>query len=406
MKLNKPKVTDNQSELESYVESLLKDNVELVATIDSKVTPLRSKKARLESKSETAKVSSEAINQSLVKSDLVKSDLVDDALAANPGKNEVVDRLSNLPDNQPLPSESSKSRTLEPNQVESTKASDPVDSDIAEPAKSKVAERSAIEPPMTPRKPVKESLTPADAVQQHHEKITKEFKAYQESAHSHVPEPDPRLKNVEKLLSRIALASVVTADHKTELKTATEALTDTQLKPDADQHESQAVTAEVAEASFLHRDAKPMKELLGDVFQTLVFEVHKLPLAVPLVKLGGIVNFSEEEVTPLVGTPDWFLGLVPNERGNLMVVDTQKFIMPEKTPSEPKEYEYLIVLDNSNWALACHAVNDAKNLSPDDIRWSARSSKRPWFAGMVVEYMSALVEVDELINMLAENVVE
>ncbi len=371
MKLNKPKVTDNQTELESYVESLLKDNVELVTTADSKVTPLRGKKS------------------------LVKGAVLDSHRESLP----VSEANSNTRHSieEPLIHQKDCSKSLEsldPQPSQHKQEGSPIESN----ENSITDEKQQTKPVGTERK--------HDVAQQHHEKITKEFKAYQESAHSSIPEPDPRLKNVEKLLNRIALASVVAPEQPAESNVTAESRIATQTEVDTSQQESQAVSTEVAQASFLHRDAKPMKELLGDVFQTLVFEVHKLPLAVPLVKLGGIVNFTEEDVTPLVGTPEWFLGLVPNERGNLMVVDTQKFLMPEKPPSEPIGYEYLIVLDNSNWALACHAVNDAKNLSPDDIRWSARSSKRPWFAGMVVEYMSALVEVDELINMLAENVVE
>ncbi|MGB0495907.1 MAG: chemotaxis protein CheW, partial [Kangiellaceae bacterium] len=149
-----------------------------------------------------------------------------------------------------------------------------------------------------------------------------------------------------------------------------------------------------------------LRDSLEENFQTLIFDVNNLPLAVPLIKLGGIVNISNQDITPLVGTPDWFLGLVPNERGNLMVVDTQKFIMPERPVENENSYDYLIVLDNSQWALACHSVGDAKNMHASDIRWSSKLSKRPWFAGMVVEYMSALIEVDSLINQLAEQIVE
>ena len=71
-----------------------------------------------------------------------------------------------------------------------------------------------------------------------------------------------------------------------------------------------------------------------------------------------------------------------------------------------KDYRFLIVLDNSNWALACHSVEEANKLTQEDIRWSQKNSKRPWFAGMLVEKMSALLEVDGLINLLADTIVE
>lgn len=230
-------------------------------------------------------------------------------------------------------------------------------------------------------------------------------------------EVDPRLEGVEKLLSKISLASVAKVVSQTKEEDQLKSLavpsqeaeftTTSKVKaPDVEATTTTEITPEIAQASFAIRKKEPLRNTLGDVFQTLVFEVSKLPLAVPLVKLGGIVNLDEKNITPLVGTPEWFMGLLPHERGNLMVVDTQKFLMPEQAHDNDKPYEYLIILDDSLWALACHTVGDAKNLSPEDIRWSAGSSQRPWFAGMVVEYMSALVEVDKLINMLAENIVD
>ncbi|MDQ7050938.1 MAG: chemotaxis protein CheW [Enterobacterales bacterium] len=221
-------------------------------------------------------------------------------------------------------------------------------------------------------------------------------------------EKDPRLKNVEKLLSQIALAKIPQATQQVSSQIDIKGKSSNEQSKSTEQGneiENRQLIAAM-ESSFEHRENTPLKEELGSVFQTLVFEVNQLPMAVPLVKLGGIVDLAGQDITPLVGTPDWFLGLVPNERGNLLVVDTQRFLMPEREQADQPDYRFLIVLDNSQWAIACHSVDDAKNLSPDDIRWSSRNSKRPWFAGMVVEYMSALIEVDELINMLADNIVE
>ncbi|WP_444994674.1 chemotaxis protein CheW [Aliikangiella sp. IMCC44359] len=211
---------------------------------------------------------------------------------------------------------------------------------------------------------------------------------------------DERLAGVEKLLSRISLATIPTNAESEAAKT-------TQAIQKAEPIVESETTAEATQATFIQREVQRNKDILPDVFQTLIFQVAKLPLAVPLLKLGGISKITQEDITPLVGTPDWFMGLVPNERGNLMVIDTQKYLMPEQAANRDEiEYQYLIILDDSNWALACHGVGDAKNLTTDDIRWSEKTSKRPWFAGMVVEFMSALIEVDELINMLAKNIVE
>ncbi len=249
--------------------------------------------------------------------------------------------------------------------------------------------RTVITPKSIPDKPARDKLT------------------HDEPTLPYVNESDPRLKKVEQLLSKISLTRL--HEIKTEIKA--EVVTDSQSPVEfentqqVNQKLESAETA-MAKSSFAAREEYPLKKIVGDVFQTLVFEVNRLTMAVPLLKLGGIIDISEQDITPLVGTPDWFMGLVPNERGNLMVVDTQQFLMPEKTIVKEKKYNYLIILDDSQWALACHSVGEAKNLTPDDIRWSARSSSRPWFAGMVVEHLSALLEVDELINLLAKNIVE
>jgi len=204
---------------------------------------------------------------------------------------------------------------------------------------------------------------------------------------------DPRFKNVDKLLLKLPLFPFE------ELTTEQPASKTNQSCDLVEQ-----ATIESTRATFGLRKEKPLEDVLGDDFQTLVFDVNRLSLAIPSIKLGEIINISVGEITPLIGTPDWFMGLIPNEGRNLLVVDTQKFLMPEKASAGDREYNFLIVLDDSNWALACHTVGDAKNLSPEHVRWSSRSSKRPWFAGMLLEHMSALLEVDKLINLLVENI--
>jgi hypothetical protein len=38
---------------------------------------------------------------------------------------------------------------------------------------------------------------------------------------------------------------------------------------------------------------------------------RRLTLAVPLVCLGSIYSLAGQELTPLFGQPDWFLGILP-----------------------------------------------------------------------------------------------
>ena len=137
-------------------------------------------------------------------------------------------------------------------------------------------------------------------------------------------------------------------------------------------------------------------------FQTLIFNVGELKLAVPLIKLGGIHKIDPKP-TPMPEKPDWYLGLVADSVGNISLIDTALWIMPEKyqmAKAKGLDYELIVLLDDSRWGLACSGVENAITLSEDDVRWNHTKSKRPWLAGMLVDEMCALIDVDTLLLMI------
>lgn len=138
-----------------------------------------------------------------------------------------------------------------------------------------------------------------------------------------------------------------------------------------------------------------------DEFQTLYFEVAGLVLAVPLRMLGGIHRL--ERINKLIGKPDWYMGMMLQRDAQLHVVDTARWVMPEKyTPdlAASLNYQYLIMLDDSPWGLACERLLTAATVRKDAVRWRERNGKRPWLAGLVVERMCALIDVSALIAQL------
>lgn len=406
MKLNKPEVTESQTVLEEYVVSLLIDpskkslqvsQAELTAVAKIEKTKAKTNPAH----SQVEPATDEDITLKQVVSDVIPLK----QKSSKPNKSHGLNQID-----VPISEKLSVPVLRKPAVIKvQNRASSKSDKVYDKPAnQSGRAKAEEIESALFPNNGQIDEEQSKNIQQKHTEKINQEIEAYshQESSQKTFKdrnEKDPRLQGVEKLLAKIALANVVAPNAQDdESQTSVQAKTSYEVAPD----DLSEVELASSQASFAHREKQPLKEILGDVFQTLVFEVGKLPLAVPLIKLGGIVNVSEQDITPLVGTPDWFMGLVPHEKGNLMVVDTQQFLMPEQKADEQQNFQYLIILDDSLWALACHSVGDAKNLTPEDIRWSSGSSRRPWFAGMVVEYMSALIEVDRLINMLTENIVD
>ena len=103
-----------------------------------------------------------------------------------------------------------------------------------------------------------------------------------------------------------------------------------------------------------------------EAFQALFFDVAGLTMAVPLTELGGIHQI--DKIGPLFGKPDWFMGVMLHREEKLSAVDTAKWVMPEKYDeklAESLNYQYLIMLDDSSWGLACERLITTATLEPD-----------------------------------------
>ena len=173
------------------------------------------------------------------------------------------------------------------------------------------------------------------------------------------------------------------------------------------------IEKQVEEAKVLHNEVEKKADIqqsqISQIylerpeqeFQVLYFNLAGLTLAIPLTELGGIHKLSK--VAPLIGKPVWFEGIMLHRDEKLSVVDTAKWIMPEKYDeklAKSLKYQYLIMLDDSNWGLACESLITTVTLSPDDVKWRETKGKRPWLAGLVKEKMCALVDVKSLMAIL------
>jgi len=189
----------------------------------------------------------------------------------------------------------------------------------------------------------------------------------------------------------------VESDTEVELDTKVE-LTEAEVDP---------VAAEIIEAeSDLQTQAGAVKfgdwktPVRQEKFQVLYFDVNGVSFAVPLDELGGI--HRKEELNHLIGRPAWYLGLQTNRDSKLDVVDTAKWVMADKLrdDSYKEAYQYIVMLGESMWGLACSHLLGTETLSTDNIRWREQAGKRPWLAGMVKEKMCALIHVEALVAML------
>lgn len=135
-------------------------------------------------------------------------------------------------------------------------------------------------------------------------------------------------------------------------------------------------------------------------FQALLFEVAGLTLAVPLVKLKGVIP-NEQGLTPMPGHSPLFLGITPYQGVQSKVVDTARFVLPQDRVAKLDEAagqraQHLVMIDDGRWALACSRIGDVVDLECNDVKWRSANGKRLWLAGTVIERMCALLDVEQL----------
>lgn len=151
----------------------------------------------------------------------------------------------------------------------------------------------------------------------------------------------------------------------------------------------------------------PVPEWAREPFQALLFEVAGLTLAVPLVELSGILEWSSE-VTEMPGRSPWFLGLLAERGEQIKIVDPAVIVVPAKfrPPGYVEEIEKIILVGESKWGLACRSVSEVINLTPDAVRWRGDKSMRPWLAGTVIQHMCALLDVEQFVELLRSDNIE
>ncbi|WP_240222324.1 chemotaxis protein CheW [Rheinheimera hassiensis] len=145
----------------------------------------------------------------------------------------------------------------------------------------------------------------------------------------------------------------------------------------------------------------PAKDYRHGRFQALFFDVAGLKVAVPLKELGGIHQLGT--INSLIGKPQWFKGMMLYREQKISIVDTARWVMPEKYDQSLQQklnYQYVIMLGNSNWGLCCETLVNTYVLEQDDVKWREAEGKRPWMAGLIKKHMCVLLDVDAMIDLL------
>lgn len=236
------------------------------------------------------------------------------------------------------------------------------------------------------------------------------------------PEQKVAAKPLEKLLEKVQAQAPVTAEKPATTPATTKALLP---KPAAAPAVKEVASPKVEKEAKPVKSAQKVKEIssaadtipvppppsetsttnarFSGEFQALFFDVAGLTLALPLEHLGGIHQCGE--VSQIFGKPAWFSGVMLNRDEKINVVDTARWVMPEKYDNAMEQalnYKYVIMLGKSKWGLLAENLINNVTLHSDDVKWRAAKGKRPWLAGMIKEKMCALIDVDNLHQLLEQ----
>jgi purine-binding chemotaxis protein CheW len=138
-----------------------------------------------------------------------------------------------------------------------------------------------------------------------------------------------------------------------------------------------------------------------ETFQVLLFEVNGIKLGLPLAALAGILTYSGE-ASQLPGQPAWSLGVIINRDEKVIVINSAKLLMPERlNENSTIAPQHLLLIGNGQRALAVDSICNTLLVQEQGIQWRSGAGGRPWYAGIIKQELSVLLDVDGVLKMLA-----
>ncbi len=135
-------------------------------------------------------------------------------------------------------------------------------------------------------------------------------------------------------------------------------------------------------------------------FDVLLVTVRGVHLALPLRALDGIYPL-DDKLTPLFEQPKWCMGLKKTLIGNIKIVDTELFIMPESyKETEVKQYHYCLPINDSGWGLAIDSMYQPVTIDPNTIKWRKNRQQRQWVAGTLKDHLCVLLDIPTFAGVL------
>lgn len=143
-----------------------------------------------------------------------------------------------------------------------------------------------------------------------------------------------------------------------------------------------------------------MPEWAQHDFQALFFKVDKLVLATPLTELLRTIKISKLP-TKIPQQPSWFMGLLDTHDQRIGVLDTGQLVLGktrgQQRDLEKQPFKCILITHDGKWGLACDEILSIGKLEPEKVRWRTLRQKRPWLLGTVIDELTAVIDVNQLV---------
>jgi chemotaxis signal transduction protein len=130
--------------------------------------------------------------------------------------------------------------------------------------------------------------------------------------------------------------------------------------------------------------------------QCLMFRVGLNLLSLPLVKMNGVLQWTDE-LTRLPQSPDWVLGILQHRDTNLCVLDSLKLL--GISVSKGIKPNHILILSDNVSAITCDNLEDVVTLEYNDIQWQPEAGN-PLIYGIIRETLAYLLSPEAIIDSL------
>jgi len=143
-----------------------------------------------------------------------------------------------------------------------------------------------------------------------------------------------------------------------------------------------------------------MPEWAQHEFQALFFKVEHLILATPLIELSRTIKIDRSP-GKIPDQPSWFMGLLDEHDSRIGVLDTGQLLFGKLRGSqrdlEANPFKSILITQDKRWGLACDEILSIGKVKPEKVRWRTSRQKRPWLIGTVIEELTAIIDLQELV---------